>query len=132
MAKITPWLLYPQGNNLCYQVVRRLAEPQSWSGCCGHEKILSPLLGIKPRLHSHPAHNPLLYWLSNCGSSSECRRVLNVSTVYRCNINWGGLCEQRYFIFRCWATLSPFVLWPQMDLLYHPLMVAEYTGLMTN
>jgi hypothetical protein len=39
---------YPQGKSPCYPLDRRLAGPQSYSGCSGEEKNSQPLLGIKP------------------------------------------------------------------------------------
>jgi hypothetical protein len=42
-----PQSLYPQGKNSRYPVNRRLAGPQSRSGCFGEENNLVCLLGIE-------------------------------------------------------------------------------------
>jgi hypothetical protein len=49
MVSFTPLLLYCRENNPQYRLIRMLGEPWSLCGCCGEEKNLLLLLGIKPQ-----------------------------------------------------------------------------------
>jgi hypothetical protein len=55
MVSFTHLLLYCRGNNSQYRLNRRLGELQSQCGCCGEEKNILPLLGIKPQLAGYQA-----------------------------------------------------------------------------
>jgi hypothetical protein len=63
VVSFTPLQLYPR-----YLLDRRLGGPQRRSGCCGGEKNLLPLLGIKFWSLGRPAHSQSLYRLSYRGS----------------------------------------------------------------
>jgi len=52
-----PWLLYPQGKSIEYQLDRRLSGPQGECGCGGEEEKSHPLPGIKSWSSSlYPSH----------------------------------------------------------------------------
>jgi hypothetical protein len=53
----SPMLLYSQGNTLTHLLYKWLGGPKNQSECCGEDKNLSPLPGIKPRLLNHPVQN---------------------------------------------------------------------------
>jgi hypothetical protein len=52
VVSFTPLPFYHQEKSPWYTLYKRLGGFQSWSGHCGIEKNLLPLLGIKPQLSS--------------------------------------------------------------------------------
>jgi hypothetical protein len=66
---------------------RKLARPQSRSGCCGEQTNLLPSPELNP---GRPAHSPSQYWFSSPGSCSRYEHLSKMNNVLRFAAQYHG------------------------------------------